>query len=199
MDESFINEFKEVTVLKPKDLTNSVPLGKEVKKELCQYWDRDFVNQTINSIENPEHRILMQFMWYTGIRISEVINLTKGDIDFKNYTMTIRWLKSKKYKYRIVPIRPEIKQLLELYTAYKNTVDRVFPISRQRAWQIYQKYFDGHPHQMRHSFAVNWLRSGNDVITLHRILGHSKVQTTMEYLKIVPLDQGKELMKVQFN
>jgi len=143
--------------------------------------------------------MLLQFMWYTGVRISEAISVTKGDIDFTNFVMNIRWLKSRKYKYRIVPLRPEIKQLLELYTAYMNQPDIVFKISRQRAWQIYRKYFDkGHPHQMRHSFAVNWLRSGMDIVTLHRILGHSRIQTTMLYLKIVPVDQGKELMKVQF-
>lgn len=72
-------------------------------------------------------------------------------------------------------------------------------MTRQRAWQLTQKYLGGHPHQLRHSFAVNWLRSGGEIVVLHRMLGHSKVQTTMEYLKIVPTDQGKELLKIQFD
>jgi integrase/recombinase XerD len=198
MVDSFIKPTGEVIVLNPKDLTNQSLKGKEVKLELRKYWSKEFIQQTINNIQNPEHKILMQFMWYTGVRITETISITKGDINFKNHTMTIKWLKSRKYEYRIVPIRPEIKQLLELYTAYMNLSDKVFPISRQRAWQIYQKYFNGNPHQMRHSFAVNWLRGGNDIIMLHRILGHSNVQTTMEYLKIVPQDQGKALMQVEF-
>lgn len=58
---------------------------------------------------------------------------------------------------------------------------------------------NGHPHQFRHSFAVNWLRNNGDIIILHRILGHTKIQTTMEYLKIVPTDQGKELLKINFD
>jgi len=51
---------------------------------------------------------------------------------------------------------------------------------------------------LRHSFAVNWLRCGGEIDVLHRILGHSKIQTTMEYLKIVPRDQGKALMGIDF-
>jgi site-specific recombinase XerD len=49
------------------------------------------------------------------------------------------------------------------------------------------------------AFAVNWLRSDGDVVTLHRILGHANIQTTMIYLRIVPLDQGRELMKIRFD
>jgi len=57
---------------------------------------------------------------------------------------------------------------------------------------------NGHPHQFRHSFAVNWLRCGGELVVLSRMLGHSNIQSTMEYLKIVPLDVGKELLKIQF-
>ena len=76
--------------------------------------------------------------------------------------------------------------------------DIVFPISRQRAWKISRRYLGGSPHTVRHSFAVNWLRHGGDIVILKNILGHSKIETTMEYLKIVPIDQGKELLKVRF-
>lgn len=46
---------------------------------------------------------------------------------------------------------------------------------------------------------LNWLRSGGDLVVLHKILGHAKIQTTMEYFNIVPTGQGKELVKVQFD
>lgn len=95
-------------------------------------------------------------------------------------------------------MHPMLRDILQLYSAPAKQEDRIFPISRQRAWQIVKKYMDGNPHKLRHSFAVNWLRSGRDLVILHRMLGHTKVQTTMEYLKIVPIDQGKELMQVEF-
>jgi integrase len=185
----------QIAVLSGQDLTETY---QKVKQELPKYWERDYVHECINKILNPMHRMLMTFLWMSGVRISEAIGLRKQDIDFNNYTMTVRWLKNRKYKYRIVPLHPNLRELLIVYTATMKAEDRVFPITRQRAWQLTRKFFDGHPHQMRHSFAVNWLRCNGDIIILHRILGHSKVQTTMEYLKIVPIDQGKELIKITF-
>ena len=168
------------------------------RKDLAKYWDKDFINETLSSISKHSDSMLCRFLWMSGVRITEALSIQKKDIDFKNYMLRVKWLKSRKYKERIVPIHPTLRSILQIYTASMNQDDRVFPMTRQRAWQIVKKYFKGHPHQFRHSFAVNWLRSGADIVTLHRILGHSKFQTTQEYLKIVPVDQGKELIKVQF-
>ncbi len=143
--------------------------------------------------------MLLQFLWMSGVRITEAVSLRKSDIDFQHYTVNVLWQKSRKYRRRIVPIHPRLRELLQYYTGSMRQEDRVFPMTRQRAWQLTQKYLGGHPHQLRHSFAVNWLRSGGEIVVLHRMLGHSKVQTTMEYLKIVPTDQGKELLKIQFD
>ena len=168
------------------------------RQEIPKYWDRDHINSIIDNISNPSHKELMRFLWMSGVRITEAVNLKKGDIDFDSYTMTVKWLKSRKYKHRVVPLHPNLRNILQVYTANLKADERVFPITRQRAWQLVRKYFNGHPHQFRHSFAVNWLRSGGDIVILYRILGHANIQTTMEYLKIVPIDQGKELLKVQF-
>lgn len=196
MDSSYINEPKEVEVLKGKSLTKTTQSVN--KKEIPKYWDSDYIHFKMDLVENYKHKMLLKFLWMSGVRITEAINLKKQDIDFQNYTMRLRWLKSRKYKERIVPLHPLLKDVLEVYTAKMNQEELVFPISRQRAWQIVKKCLGGHPHQFRHSFAVHWLRSGADIVTLHRVLGHSKFQTTQAYLMIVPIDQGKELMKVNF-
>jgi len=185
----------DLMVLERKDLTNNIV---NVKQDIRKYWSKAEVIQMLDRIKNPEHRMLLSFLWMSGLRISEAITITKGDIDFQNYTIKARWLKSRKYHQRIMPMHPRLRELLMLFTASMNDSQRVFPITRQRAWQLCQKYLQGHPHQLRHSFAVHWLRSGGDVVVLHRMLGHSKIQTTMEYLKIVPVDQGKELLKIDF-
>jgi len=184
-----------ITILPKQDLTKTT---EKVKKDFPKYWKRELINSKLELIKNPQHQMLLRFLWMSGVRITEAVSLRKQDIDFQSYVMTCRWLKSRKYKFRNVPLHPHLKPLLQLYTSTLKAEDRVFPITRQRAWQLTKKYLDGHPHQLRHSFAVNWLRSDGDLIILHRILGHSKIQTTMEYLKIVPIDQGKELLKIQF-
>ncbi len=184
-----------ITILPKQDLTKTT---EKVKKDFPKYWKRELINSKLELIKNPQHQMLLRFLWMSGVRITEAVSLRKQDIDFQSYVMTCRWLKSRKYKFRNVPLHPHLKPLLQLYTSTLKAEDRIFPITRQRAWQLTKKYLDGHPHQLRHSFAVNWLRSDGDLIILHRILGHSKIQTTMEYLKIVPIDQGKELLKIQF-
>jgi integrase len=186
----------EVVDLKGKELTNS---SQYVKRDFAPYWDRDVLNDMISKVRDHKDRMLIIFLWRSGVRITEAVSLRKCDIDFKNFVMRVRWLKSRKYKERIVPIHPQLKDLLQLYTATLNLEDRVFPITRQRAWQITRKNLDGNPHKLRHSFAVNWLRCDGNIVTLHKILGHSKIQTTMEYLNIVPMDQGKELLKIVFD
>lgn len=196
LDETQKPETFEIEVLSNQNLTNSY---QKVKKDFAKYWEREFINQKIDLVNNYQHKMLLRFLWMSGVRISEAITLTKGAIDFKNYIITVKWLKSRKYNYRNVPLHPELKNILELYTAPLKSDDKVFNITRQRAWQLVKKHLGGHPHQFRHSFAVNWLRCGGDIITLHRMLGHSKIETTMEYLKIVPIDQGKELIKIKFN
>jgi len=195
MNEGYINTTTDLVIPVNQDLTIS---SQPVKMDLPKYWDKDYVNQCINNVSNPTHKMLFKFMWMSGVRVSEAISLRKKDIDFENYVMNIRWLKSRKYNHRVVPLHPLLKDLLQLYSSPLKFEDKLFNMSRQRVWQLCKKCFVGHPHQIRHSFAVNWLRCGGDIIILHRMLGHSKVQTTMEYLKIVPVDQGKELMKIQF-
>lgn len=185
----------DIVVLRSQDLTNS---SINVKQELRKYWDRDYINEHIEMCKNNSHKMLMRFLWITGVRITEAVSLRKRDINFADYLITVRWLKSRKYHQRVLPMHPDIKLVLELYVANMKADERVFPITRQRAFQITTQHLGGSPHKLRHSFAVNWLRCKGDIVILHRILGHSKIQTTMEYLKIVPIDQGKELIKIQF-
>ncbi len=192
-------DIKDVVVLPNLSSQDLTIRAESVKSDLPQYWERAEVAAMLDHIKNHEHQMLMRFLWMSGVRISEAITLRRQDLDFENYTMRVRWLKSRKYHERVVPLHPRLRDLLRLYTATMKAEDRVFPMTRQRAWQLAQKLLGGKTHKLRHSFAVNWLRCGGDLTTLHCVLGHSKIQTTMEYLKIAPVDQGKELLKVQFD
>jgi len=194
--DGFIKGVKDLDVLNDKNLTISAD---SVKRGLVKYWDRDFVRSKINNCRDSRDRMFLTFLWMSGVRVSEAVGLRKCDIDFDNFVMRVRWLKSRKYKERVVPVHPHLLSLLSVFVGNLRSEDLVFGFSRQRAFQIVKKRMsDGSPHKFRHSFAVNWLRSGGRLEVLFRILGHSKIQTTMEYLKIVPTDQGKELIKIEF-
>jgi integrase len=185
----------DLLVLNNQELTNPINY---VKQDIRSYWDRDYINEKIDLIKNTKHRFLIQVLWMTGLRVSEITNIRKRDIDIDSYLMRVRWLKSRKYNERVVPIHPMLRDLLQLFVAPLKADDKLFSYSRQRVYQLTIKYLGGKTHMLRHSFAVNWLKCGGDIVILSRVMGHSSINTTMEYLKIVPIDQGKELMKVRF-
>jgi integrase/recombinase XerD len=195
MDESFIKDGTEIVQYEDKSLTKSI---EKVNSDLPKYWDRDYIVSKISNMKNQKHKALMQFLWMTGVRISEAVNVYKKDIDFEHYTVLIKWQKSKVRKYRKIPLHPNLREFLGYHTSALTLEDRVFPITRVRAWQIVQRELGGNPHMLRHFFAVNWLRCGGRFEILSKMLGHSDIKTTMVYLDIVPIDQGKELLKIKF-
>jgi integrase len=196
MADELINVSHDVVIQNNQNLT--IPISNVDKGELPKYWDRDYISRIIDSVHNPSRKMFFMFMWMTGVRISEALMARKMDINFSEYMISIRWLKNRKYLYRYLPLHPNLKDLLQLYTAQMLAEDRLFPFGRIWGYKLVKRYFGGHPHQFRHSFAVNWLRCGGDMVILCRFLGHSNIKTTMEYLKIVPIDQGKELLKIRF-
>lgn len=195
MSEEFIYQPVKVDNLSKADLT--ITQQKE-NEDLPKYLEKDFITKRVKACTDKHKQMLILFLFKTGVRITEAINLKKGDIDFQKETMSVRWLKNRKYKYRVLPIHKSFLELLALYVHGLYSTDKVFPYSRQRAYQITKEVLGCSPHQLRHSFAVNWLRSGGDVFILSRVMGHSRINTTMEYLKIVPVDQAKELNKIDF-
>lgn len=172
--------------------------SQDVKRELPKYLEPDFINEKIEELKPGMNRMLITFLWMSGVRVTEAISVRKQDIDFKNNIVRLSWLKNRKFKERHIPIHSKLSPLLYWYCGQINQEDKLFPITRQRAFQITKQFLGASPHQLRHSFAVHFLRSGGDIISLHRLLGHSKIQTTMEYLKIVPQDLAISLEKVGF-
>lgn len=184
-----------IEVLGNQDLTAT---SGKVKSDLPEYWTRDEVHIIIDKIKDAGHRMLFTYLWMTGNRVTEAISVRRRDLDFDSFLITIRWLKNRKYQSRNIPMHPNLRQLLLLYCSNMKADDLLFDMSRQRAWQLCQKHADAHPHKFRHSFAVNWLKCGGSLVILSQVLGHSDIKVTMEYLRIVPIEQGQELLKITF-
>ena len=185
----------DIVVGRTKDLTNR---AESVKRGFAKYLDKERINEVIGGMRMGRERMLLTFLWMSGVRVSEAVSVCKQDLDFEQRLMSVKWLKSRKYLRRVVPIHSRLSGVLQVYVSRMREEERVFPVTRQRAFQITKRYLGCSPHQLRHSFAVNWLRGGGDLVVLHRVLGHAKIQTTMEYLKIVPIDQAKALEKIEF-
>jgi integrase len=190
----------EITIIEPKNLTNHY--GFVNKKEIRHYLTKDEINYRLNNIQGGRDKMLIQTLWESGLRVSEVINIKVSDIDFTKRRMIIRWLKNRRHKERIIPIHPNLCDKLQLYSSAMNKSNLIFPISRIMVFNICRKKFQCNPHMFRHSFAVNFLEQYNHpkaLLILKELLGHKNIQTTMEYLKLVPSDLEMALNEIRFN
>ena len=142
--------------------------------------------------------VLLLTLWRTGMRNSDIVNLKKQDIQDK--TIIVRQGKGKKD--RVIPLESELGNLLGLFIDRLKPRDKLFPITDRQVRNIVYKYspdeLDVHPHTFRHSFAVHCLKSGMNIRTLQRILGHTSLTTTQVYLDLVGKDIVDDFEKVDW-
>ncbi|GAA3039615.1 site-specific tyrosine recombinase XerD [Microbacterium dextranolyticum] len=146
-------------------------------------------------------RALLELLYATGARVSEVMRL---DVDDLAHGEVLR-LRGKGDKERIVPIGSYARAAVDAYLARSRpelsrrgrASPRLFlgargaPMSRQGAWLVIQETADragltAHvsPHTFRHSFATHLLQGGADVRVVQELLGHASVATTQIYTHI---------------
>lgn len=153
----------------------------------------------ITTAEGFRDRTMLEVLYATGMRVSELINLTLERVDLNmNYIIAF----GKGSKERIVPLGSVAAEFLQQYLekvrpklthAGRNT-NIVFlafgghELTRQRFWQIIRAYGRKAninkaltPHILRHSFATHLLDNGADLRSVQELLGHSDISTTQIY------------------
>ena len=154
-------------------------------------------------------RALLELLYATGARVSEVVNLDLDDL----VDPTLVRLFGKGSKERIVPVGGFAQRALQAYLVRirpalaslgKGTPalflnQRGGRLSRQSAWQIISDAASAaelqgeiSPHTLRHSFATHLLEGGADVRVVQELLGHSSVATTQIYT-LVTVDRLREI------
>lgn len=147
------------------------------------------------------NKAMLELMYATGVRISELINLAMHDFIWDERLVSI---KGKGNKQRLIPIASNSMKYVELYISnarkiLKNgkTTDTVFlnnkgnKLSRMGVWKILQYYTQKaglakhiSPHTIRHSFATHLLEAGANLRIVQQLLGHSSISTTQIYTNI---------------
>ena len=156
---------------------------------------------------------LLELLYGTGARISELIDLNLDDVSSLSKDLPILRLKGKGDKERLVPVGSHALRALERYLVRSRPVlsgksgsspalflnARGSKLSRQSAWTILQAAAQRadlagkvSPHTMRHSFATHLLENGADVRVVQELLGHASVTTTQIYT-LVTVDQLREV------
>lgn len=170
-------------------------------KRLPKYITQTEISAMLDKAKKDRYRnyILLMTMARTGVRVSEIVNLRKRDI--QDTTILIRQGKGKKD--RVIPLERELGNLLGLYVDRMNPKGKLFDITDRQVRNIVYKYspvgLDVHPHTIRHSFAVHCLKRGMNIRNLQKILGHSNLTTTQIYLDVTGEDVSENFWKVDWN
>lgn len=147
-------------------------------------------------------KALLEVLYATGARVSEVLDLVVDDIAADDGFIKVT---GKGNKQRIVPVGGAARRAVKAYLVRgrpvlsKGKSHAVFlnkrggALSRQSAWTIIKDAasragVDKHisPHTLRHSFATHLLEGGADVRTVQELLGHASVTTTQIYTHVTP-------------
>lgn len=149
------------------------------------------------------NRIMFEMMYACGLRVSEVANLKRQDLDLSNRIVRVFGKGSKE---RIIPFYESLKELLVIYLEKDEIEDFLFfnknrkKITPRGIQYILDKCAVAcnfkmklHPHMFRHSFATHLLDNGADLRVLQQLLGHESIKTTQVYLHV-----SNDLLKKEY-
>ncbi|MCJ7617515.1 MAG: tyrosine-type recombinase/integrase [Desulfobacterales bacterium] len=180
----------------------------KASKKLPILLSRKEIKNLLDDTINEKHRLLIECLYYTGLRLSECINLKFRDLDLND---GIGWVRmGKGAKDRIFIISDFFKEDLLEYRHNNGNDDlevndyifsvngkKMTPRAMQKAIKISAKRAgirkDVHVHTLRHSFATHLLEDGVDIRKIQKLLGHSNLATTQIYTQV----SSEEIKKIK--
>lgn len=166
-------------------------------KKLPEVLSKEEVRKLLNAISNWKHRLMIEFLYGSGLRVSELINMGIKDLELdKNYGHVRN---GKGGKDRLITlskiVKEKIKNLIEIEKL--NLENFLFQSNRNKKYSVrsIQKIIKNackksgikraiHPHTLRHSFATHLIENGYDLQNVQAILGHKSPETTLIYTHI---------------
>lgn len=153
-----------------------------------------------NTAKGIRDRAMLELLYATGIRVSELIHLTLRDVNLKLGYLTC----NQSERERVIPFGTTAKTAVEAYMAWAraellggNNSEWLFvncsgkSMSRQGFWKILKGYAvsagiqqDITPHTLRHSFAAHLVQNGADLKSVQEMMGHSDISITQIYMNM---------------
>lgn len=182
--------------------TDNVILPK-MKKRLPVFVDENVLNESLDTFDfgddfrGKRNRAMIELLYMTGMRRSELINLRDGDVDFHGCSVKVT---GKRNKQRIIPLESTHSDMLRDYNDLRNstfgyTANGYFFVT-DKGNKLYDKFVyntvKGYlsmittldkrsPHVLRHTFATHMLNHGADLNAIKELLGHANLSATQVY------------------
>jgi integrase/recombinase XerC len=171
----------------------------KISKRLPSFVEEKHLDTLFNHVkftddwEGSTKKIVMQLLYNTGMRLSELINLKESQIDYSYHQIKVL---GKGNKERIIPVNTELLNSLKLYVDAKpeGAVENIFVSVKGK--QLQPRYVYGFvrenlglvttvkkksPHVLRHSFATHLMNNGAELNAVKELLGHSSLAATQIY------------------
>jgi integrase/recombinase XerC len=197
---------EQIVEMNPARLVSSPRLEKKLPRVLS-------VDDVIRFIETPDpetvlgkrDRAILELLYATGMRVSELVGLNLEDVDFRNDSIRVR---GKGRKERIVPFGSKAKEAMQEYLGVRGELlieapedqrdPKVFflnyqgtRITTRSVGRMLDKYIrecalshDISPHSLRHSVATHLLSAGADLRAIQELLGHARLSSTQIYTQV---------------
>jgi len=199
---SFFN-FLMVTERIEEDLTPTLTLPK-IPPSIPRFLTHEEVERLMEAVmgdkaEKIRDRAMLELLYATGMRVSELVNLRLEDLDLQERFVKV---KGKGDKERVVPFSRRASMWLRHYLEKREEIcdkpspflfltRRCRPMTRQGFWKKIKAYAEKAglkeqvwPHILRHTFATHMLEAGADLRIIQAILGHASLTTTQIYTHV---------------
>jgi integrase/recombinase XerC len=169
-------------------------------RSLPQFVKEPEMTNLLDKVEFPEgfagmrDKLVMELLYGTGMRLSELIGLKDSDVNAYESTITVL---GKRNKHRIIPLNKSLLHEIQAYQAEKNTQfvcenlivsdtgNPAYPVLIQRITKRYLSLVTSlekkSPHVLRHTFATHLLNRGADLNAIKDLLGHTSLAATQVY------------------
>lgn len=154
-------------------------------------------------------QLILELLYQTGIRRSELLGLRHSDIDWQRKEIRVL---GKRNKERVIPLGNQLVDTLENYLKFKGpelcnseekllTLETGRPVSVSYVYRLVHKYLTAvttlkkrSPHILRHTFATQLLNNGADLSAIQKLLGHESLAATQVYTHI-NIEQLKDIYR----
>lgn len=175
----------------------------KMRKRLPEFVEEHRMDMLLNQVEFSDDyeggrdKMILELLYATGMRVSELVNLKADDVNFQSNTLKVL---GKRNKERLIPFSIELKSLIKNYLAIREreikTKRAPFllltkdgeKLRREFVYRMTNSYLGmvttankKSPHVLRHTFATHMLNNGADLNSIKEILGHANLSATQVY------------------